>query len=121
MAPAAGASATVVAVVSDADTAIALGSGDVNVLGTPRVLALAERATVAAVAGALEPGTTTVGSRVELEHLRPSPLGSTVRAEATLVGVSGRRLTFDVTVTQDGTTVARGTVRRVVVSKDGFG
>ena len=62
--------------VTEADTAAAVGSGDMPVLATPRVLALAERATVAAVAGALEAGATTVGTRVELDHLAPSPVGA---------------------------------------------
>ena len=65
--------------VTEADTAVAAGSGDVPVLATPRVLALAERATVQAVAGALGPEATTVGARVELEHLQASPVGAALR------------------------------------------
>jgi len=81
--------------VTDADTAVAAGSGDVPVLATPRVLALAERASVEAVAGALDAGATTVGARVELEHLRATPVGATVTVEAVLERVDddgGRRL-----------------------------
>jgi fluoroacetyl-CoA thioesterase len=66
--------------VTEADTAAAIGSGEVPVLATPRVLALAERATVAAVAGALQAGATTVGTRVELDHLAPSLVGPTWRS-----------------------------------------
>ncbi|MFD0801044.1 thioesterase family protein, partial [Streptomonospora algeriensis] len=54
------------------DTALALGSGDAEVLGTPRVLALAEEATVAATAGELDEGATTVGTEVALSHLAAS-------------------------------------------------
>ena len=75
-----GASAQLELTVTDADTAQAIGSGDVPVLGTPRVLALAEAATVRALARRLETGTTTVGSRVELEHRAPTPVGRTVIA-----------------------------------------
>jgi fluoroacetyl-CoA thioesterase len=64
--------------VTEADTAAAVSSGEVPVLATPRALALAERATVAAVAGALEAGATTVGTRGELDHLAPSPVGGRV-------------------------------------------
>ncbi len=60
--------------VTDADTAAALESGLVPVLSTPRVLALAERATVEALQGALEEGATTVGAKVELEHLLATPV-----------------------------------------------
>ena len=107
-------------IVADADTARALGSGDVDVLGTPRALALAEAATVAAVAGALPAGQTSVGIRVELDHVVPSPVGSTVRASAELVEVAGRRLTFEVTLSQDGHEVGRGRIVRAVVDRARF-
>lgn len=82
--------------VAGADTAAAVGSGEVPVLATPRVLALAERATVAAVAGALQAGATTVGTRVELDHLAPSLVGADLAVEAVLKRVDGRRLEFAV-------------------------
>jgi fluoroacetyl-CoA thioesterase len=112
--------ATVETTVGAADTAVAIGSGEVEVLGTPRVLALVEAATVAAVAGRLDPASTTVGSRVELDHLAPTPVGAAVRAEAVLAEVTGRRLGFTVTVSQDGRPVARGTVVRVLVDRARF-
>jgi fluoroacetyl-CoA thioesterase len=115
-----GASATIAAVVAHRDTAVALGSGDVPVLGTPRVLALLEQATVEAVAAMLGPGQTTVGARVELDHLRPTRVGAAVRATATLAEVDGRRLVFEVELTEDGTTVARGTIGRALVDRDRF-
>lgn len=114
------ASAIIETVVTDSDTARALGSGDVAVLGTPRAVALAEAATVAVAAGLLEPGRTTVGTRVELDHLLPSPVGSTVQAEAILVDRTYRRLTFEVRLTQDGSTVASGRVVRAIVRRDRF-
>jgi predicted thioesterase len=115
-----GATATVELTVTDADTAQALGSGDVPVLGTPRVLALAEAATVAATARRLEPGQTTVGSRVELEHRAATPVGRTVVAEARLTAVEGRRLRFEVIVRDGGDVVALGTVERVLVDRHRF-
>jgi predicted thioesterase len=113
--------ASVTTTVTEADTARALGSGDVGVLGTPRVLALAEAATVRAAATSLTPGQTTVGVHVELDHLAPGPVGSTVRAEAQLVDRSARRLTFEVRLTQDGRPVATGRVTRAIVDRDRFG
>ncbi len=106
--------------VTEGDTAAAVGSGDVAVLATPRVVALAEAASVAALAGALDAGRTSVGTRVELDHLAPSPVGAEVTATAELVEVSGRRLTFDVRVTQDGREVARGRLLRAVVDRARF-
>ena len=83
------------------DTAAALGSGDVPVLGTPRLLALAEAATVAAVAPHLAPGQTTVGTAVTLEHRRASPVGSGLVIEAELTEVDGRRLVFSFIARRD--------------------
>ncbi|MGB2566835.1 thioesterase family protein [Micromonospora citrea] len=115
-----GLTARVELTVTDADTAQAVGSGDVPVLGTPRVLALAEAATVAATATRMPSGRTTVGSRIELEHLAATPVGRTVVAQARLDEVDGRRLVFAVTVTDGGETVARGRVERVLVDRQRF-
>jgi predicted thioesterase len=106
--------------VTEADTAAAVGSGDVPVLATPRVLALAERATVAAVAGALAPGATTVGVRVELDHLAASPVGAELEVDAVLERVAGRRLQFAVRLRDAGGPVAGGRVDRVVVDAAAF-
>ncbi len=106
--------------VGDDDTAIALGSGDVAVLATPRLLAWCEAATVRAVASGLEPGTTTVGMRVQMDHLAPTPVGGAVRTAAELEKVEGRRLTFAVTAHDDGQLVADGRITRVVVDVDRF-
>jgi fluoroacetyl-CoA thioesterase len=86
--------ATVRAVVSQADTAASMGSGDVPVLATPRLLALAEAATVAAVAPHLGAGQISVGTAARLEHRRPSPLGAELWVEAELTQVDGPRLVF---------------------------
>jgi fluoroacetyl-CoA thioesterase len=117
---AAGLSARVELTVTDADTAQAVGSGDVPVLATPRVLALAEAATVAATATRLQPGMATVGTRVELEHKVATPVGRTVVATARLAKVDGRRLLFEVLVTEGEQTVAEGRVERVVVDRHRF-
>ena len=106
--------------VAEADTAAALGSGEVPVLATPRVLALAEQATVAAVAGGIEAGATTVGTRVELEHLAPSMVGAELEIAAVLERVAGRRLEFAARVRDGGRLVARGMVTRVVVDTAAF-
>jgi predicted thioesterase len=106
--------------VTDADTAQWLGSGDVPVLGTPRVLALAEAATVAATARQLAPGTTTVGTRVELEHRAPTPVGRRITAQATLARVDGRILVFEVVVREGDRVIAQGRVERAVVERQRF-
>jgi fluoroacetyl-CoA thioesterase len=115
-----GLSARVELTVTDADTADALGSGDVPVLATPRVVALLEAATVAATQSALEPGQSTVGTRVELDHLAATPIGRPVVGEAELIAVDGRRLTFTVSLRDGETVAASGRVERVVVDRQRF-
>src|SRR5437899_238462 len=86
--------ATVRHVVTEADTAIQAGSGDVPVLATPRLLALAEAACVAALDSHLGAGMTSVGTGVALEHRRASPVGTEIEGEAELTELAGRRLVF---------------------------
>jgi len=111
--------ASVTHVVGPLDTARALGSGDLDVLGTPRVLAWLEEATCAALE--IDATQSSVGTRVEIEHLAASPVGATVTATATQVYADGRLVRFQV-VAQDasGTLLATGEVRRVVVDRERF-
>jgi predicted thioesterase len=116
-----GASARNAFAVTDDDTAIAVGSGSLPVLGTPRLLAWCESVTCAAVADTLPAGSTSVGTRVELSHRAPSPVGATVTVEATVAAVEGRTVLFDVRAShEDGTEVAVGTVTRAVVDAEQF-
>lgn len=118
--------------VTAADTAAAVGSGDVPVLATPRLLALAEAATVDAVREALPADLTSVGVRVELAHRAPTPIGATATATATLETVDGRALRFAVVVRDDvpadvpdfdepdGRVVAEVTVERAALDRARF-
>jgi predicted thioesterase len=107
-------------VVGAADTARALGSGDVDVLGTPRLVALFEQATCNALVGALDPGQTTVGMRVQIDHLQPTSIGDEVVVEAYLERIEGRRITFTATASDSGGLIAAGKVTRVVVDVERF-
>lgn len=89
-------------------------------LGTPRLIALVEEAAMGAVADHLPPGHTSVGMRVQVDHLAPTSIGSSVAAEASLEKVEGRRLTFTVSVTDHCGLVAAGKVTRVVVETERF-
>ena len=109
--------------VTDDDTAIALGSGDVPVLATPRLIAWLEAATLAAAAPHLADGRTSVGTAVRVRHRRPTPVGGTVTtsAEVTSGPDEKGRLGFTVSaVDGDGTVVADGEIDRVVVEREGF-
>jgi fluoroacetyl-CoA thioesterase len=115
-----GLSARVELTVTDADTAQSVGSGDVPVLATPRVLALAEAATVAATARQIPGGTTTVGTRAEIEHKAPTPVGRVVTALATLAKVDGRKLLFEVEVRDGEDVVAEVRVERIILDRQRF-
>jgi fluoroacetyl-CoA thioesterase len=115
-----GRTATRELLVGDADTAVAAGSGDVAVLATPRILALCEEACCAAVEDGLDDGSTTVGMRVQLDHLAPVAVGSKIRADSTLEKIEGRRLVFTVSVSDACGLVAAGRVTRVVVLREEF-
>jgi fluoroacetyl-CoA thioesterase len=128
------------AVVSAQDTAEAMGSGDVPVLGTPRLLALAEAASMAAVAQHLAEGQTTVGTAVSLEHRKACPLGTGLTVEAELTEADGRRLVFGFiarlaagegpgrhgpgecgeAANDESDVVGAGTVERVVLDRERF-
>lgn len=115
-----GLSASVELTVKDGDTAKALGSGDVPMLATPRLVALAEEATCRALESHLEERMTTVGMRVQLDHLLPIPVGGKVVAEAKLESCEGRRLVFTVSINSDRGLVAAGKVTRVIVNRQRF-
>ena len=107
--------------VTNEDTAIAVGPGSLPVLGTPRLLAWCEAATCAAIEPALTEGTTSVGTRVELEHLAASAVGQQVEVTASSTYVDGRLHRFTVAARNvGGKLVATGEVTRVVVDTERF-
>jgi fluoroacetyl-CoA thioesterase len=122
--PHAGLSAQLELTVGAEDTAERFRSGDVPVLATPRLIALCEEATCRATDGHLNPAQSSVATRVQFDHLAPVAVGSVVLAEATLVKVEGRRLTFTVSAArledEGGGLVGAGRVTRVVVDRVTF-
>jgi len=107
--------------VTDADTAAALGSGDVPVLGTPRLIAWMEAAPARAAAASLSPGQTTVGTAIRIEHRRATVVGGSVEITATPRDAGSRRLTFEVeAVDGSGQVVAAGQIDRVIVDRSRF-
>jgi fluoroacetyl-CoA thioesterase len=101
-------------------TAESMGSGDVPVLATPAIVATVERLAVASLAGALPAGTTTVGARVELDHIAPTPVGAMVSIAVRLEAVDGRRMMFEFEASDPKGAVARGSHTRVAVERAAF-
>jgi predicted thioesterase len=117
-------------VVADTDTMTAMGTGDLPLLAIPRLLALADATTVAAIAPSLEPGVTSVGTSVAIECERPSPVGAEIVVAVELTEVDGRRLVFGFVARQErpsvapegeGAVAAIGTVERVLVDRSRSG
>jgi fluoroacetyl-CoA thioesterase len=107
--------------VTEADTARALGSGDLDVLATPRLLAWCEAGSVAELADQLTPERTSVGSRVRLEHLAATPVGGTVSVTANLEHQDGRLVRISISaVDRAGRLIATGEVTRVIVDRQRF-
>lgn len=106
--------------VTDANTAITIGSGDMPVLATPAMMALMENAAMMAVANELPDGSTTVGGYIESSHLKPSPVGAVVTATATLTKIDGRKLYFDVKAMQGDVVIGEGKHLRFIVDRERF-
>lgn len=107
--------------VNSAYTAIAARSGSLEVLGTPFMIALMEKATCSACESLLDEGETTVGTAINITHDKASGLGELIKASATLKAVDGRKLTFDVIATdsKEGI-IGKGTITRFVVNGERF-
>jgi predicted thioesterase len=116
---AAGRSGTHIDQVTDGDTAISLGSGEVPVLATPRVVAWLEAAAVAALGG-LPEGLTTVGIHIAVDHVAPTLVGAAVRAEAEVTAIDGSQIDFAVRAYEGDQIVASGTHTRVIVDRQRF-
>ncbi len=106
--------------VTDAVTAIAMGSGDMPVLATPAMMALMENAAMLAVAQHLPDGCTTVGGHIASSHLKPSKLGDTVTATATVTHVEGKKIEFKVEARCGDVLLGEGSHLRFVVDRDKF-
>lgn len=102
------------------NTAIALGSGDMEVLATPALVALMENAAMEAVIEELDDEQTTVGAHIDVAHLRPTPIGETVHATAVLTEVEGRKLTFSVKAEDGHGVIGEGTHVRYIVDRHRF-
>lgn len=109
-------------VVTDEDTAAAVGSGSLPVLGTPRLLAWLEAATCACLVPVLPEGSTSVGTRMQVEHLAASPVGAEVEVSASSAYVDGRlhRFTVSARDTGSGKVLAAGEITRVIVDAARF-
>ncbi len=115
-----GVSAKVKGVVTADLTALSQGSGDVEGLATPVMVRMMEAAAIKALEGQLTTGMTSVGTRVDITHVAPTPVGMEVTAQATLVEIEGRMLVFAVSAEDQSGVIGKGTHQRVIVDKENF-
>ena len=106
--------------VNKANTALAVGSGAVEVFATPMMIALMEQAAAGCAAPALAEGQVTVGAEIQVEHTAATPIGMQVRAVATVTAVSGRQINFALSAYDDCGEIGRGTHTRFIVDRDKF-
>lgn len=106
--------------VSEKNTAKEMESGSLSILGTPALVALMEKAATNALEGNLSEGKTTVGIRIDIQHLAPTPIGMEVKAKAELISVDGQRLQFRLEAGDEKELIGRGEHFRVIVPGDGF-
>lgn len=101
-------------------TAAHLGSGDLRVLATPSMILFMEMAARKLLAEHLPPGFSSVGARVDVRHLAPSPVGADIRAVAEITEVNGNKITFSVEAWEGEKQIGSGTHWRVVIDEEKF-
>lgn len=115
-----GLSATSRTTVTAANTAAAMGSGDLPVFATPALVALMENAAMTAVAAELSEGATTVGAEMNTTHIKPSGLGAEITASAVVTEVDGRKIVFTVGARDGEGPIGEGTHVRFIVDRERF-
>ena len=107
-------------IVGKEDTAEFHGSGDLPVYATPSMVALMEYASKELVKPLLAPGETTVGTRMEISHLKATPVGNEVIAKAKLLEIKGRKMIFTIEAYDGETLIGQAVHERAVVDRERF-
>ncbi len=107
-------------VVDENNTALTMGSGELEVFATPAMVALMEEAAAESVKPYIDEGSTTVGTALEIEHVSATPIGVSVRCESELCHVDGRKLVFNVTAYDNAGIIGKGRHERFIVEKERF-
>ena len=111
---------TVETVVNEENTALAVGSGDMEIFATPMMIALMENAAAACIAEQIGEENTSVGTMISVSHVSATPIGMKVKATAELVNVEGRRYEFKVMAEDERGLIGEGTHSRVSVNREKF-
>ena len=106
--------------VQECDTALAMGSGDVSVLATPKLLALMEEVSSRSIKEYLPEGYTSVGVEMHVQHLKSSKIGEQISIDSDFCKQEGRKLYFHVIATSEGEKIGEGDCNRFIVNKNKF-
>ena len=106
--------------ISETISAKAMGSGALDVLATPAMIALMEKAAWTSVQSYLEEGEGTVGILMNITHDAPTPLGMKVHCESELIAVEGRKLKFTVAAFDEKGCIGKGTHERFIIKSEKF-
>lgn len=106
--------------VTSNQSAISMGSGDLEVFSTPSMIALMEKASMQCIASNLEPEDTSVGGAVNIKHLKATAIGSTVRCKSMVTAWENPKVEFEVNVYQESILIGTGTHTRFVVNRERF-
>ena len=107
-------------IVTEADTAKALGSGGLNVFATPAMIALSEKTALRSILQYLPEGQSSVGTKIDIAHIAATPVGMNVHCETELIEIDRRRLVFSVSVYDEVEKIAEGTHERFIVDDAKF-
>lgn len=100
--------------------AVTMGSGSLKVFATPAMTALMEASACNCLEAYLDDGETTVGTELNIKHISATPEGMNVTAEAILIAVNGRELTFDIKAFDECGEIGSGTHKRFIVYSEKF-
>ncbi len=106
--------------VTENETAITMGSGDLEVYATPAMIALMENAAKSIVSPELPAGFTTVGIEMNVKHIKSSPVGASIECKAILTKIDNKKLFFNVEASDDQGIIGKGTHIRYIVNSDDF-
>jgi len=106
--------------VCESNTSASMGSGMLPVYATPAMILLIEATAAEAVAPELDEGMTTVGTKLDVEHLAATPLGMEVRCEIELIEIDRRRLVFKAEVYDKCELIGKGVHERFIVASEKF-
>ncbi|MBQ8163433.1 MAG: thioesterase family protein [Clostridia bacterium] len=106
--------------VTEKDTAKAFGSGELEVMATPRMISLMEEASAKCISSELDNDSSSVGMYLNVKHLSATPIGMTVKAQSEVIAIDGRKVSFKVSACDESGLIGEGEHERFIINKEKF-